>query len=249
MAETFLSGPEFDQPIYHGHPRITYMICSTGRSGSTLLCSLLTNTGVMGVPHEYFNLKRHGSSMIKRYTGKVGELPIDKYFDLIIQHRTTPNGVFSIKAHINQALPYLRNGFIGGYFGPMKNVLIRRKDVLGQAISLVIADQTGKWTSHEEQAKEPVYSYEQIEKAVRVSTHYDGLWDHFFQLNKIEPCLVYYETLLERPQEEIQRVIDFVGVDAKVEVKLQDAGLKREATNVNREWRERFEEDSKKAQA
>src|SRR5947209_13992998 len=105
MAETFLSGPEFDLPLYEGKPRITYMICSTGRSGSTLLCSLLTNTGVMGVPHEYFNLSRHGQFLIKRLKDRAdGEIPMEEYFDALVKHRTTPNGVFGIKAHINQCL-------------------------------------------------------------------------------------------------------------------------------------------------
>ncbi len=242
MSETFLSGPEFDLPPYEGRPRITYMICSTGRSGSTLLCSLLTNTGVMGVPHEYFNISRHGHSMIKRLTNRdADQISIGEYFDTIVSHRTSPNGVFGIKAHSNQWLPHYKSGFITAYFGKdIKHVLIRRKDVLGQAISLVIASQTGKWTSHEKQTKEPVYDRPELEKAVGVTNHYNEIWDLFFEQTKIKPCVVYYEDLLDRPQEEIQRVLDFVGVDAKADAKLEDAGLKREATALNEEWRQRF---------
>lgn len=38
--------------------RSAYLICSTPRSGSTLLCEALANTGVAGVPDEYFRERR-----------------------------------------------------------------------------------------------------------------------------------------------------------------------------------------------
>jgi LPS sulfotransferase NodH len=245
MAETFLSGAEFDQPVYEGKPRRVYMICSTGRSGSTLLCSLLTNTGVMGVPHEYLNISRHGQFLITRFLGeRDASVSMGEYFDAVVKHRTSPNGVFGIKAHSNQWLPYFKNGFLSGYFGDIKHVVIRRRDILGQAISLVIASQTGKWTSHEEQISEPIYDRGEIEKAIKVTEHYNEIWDKFFAHAEIEPCTVFYEDLLERPTEEIQGVLDFVGVDAKVSIDLEQAGLKREATALNQEWKDRFNKGS-----
>ena len=38
-------------------PAISYIVCSTQRSGSTYLCQLLTGTGVAGVPQEYFEAR------------------------------------------------------------------------------------------------------------------------------------------------------------------------------------------------
>jgi LPS sulfotransferase NodH len=35
-------------------PRLAYLVCATQRSGSTLLCRLLSETGVAGHPQEYF---------------------------------------------------------------------------------------------------------------------------------------------------------------------------------------------------
>src|ERR671929_206844 len=35
-------------------PRLTYLVCATPRSGSTLLCDVLTRTGVAGRPQEYW---------------------------------------------------------------------------------------------------------------------------------------------------------------------------------------------------
>ena len=38
-------------------PRHAYIVCSTQRSGSTLLCHLLASTGVAGTPQEYFEAR------------------------------------------------------------------------------------------------------------------------------------------------------------------------------------------------
>src|SRR4051794_5081670 len=39
-------------------PTLSYLIASTPRSGSTLLCEALTNTGVAGNPEEYYQHRR-----------------------------------------------------------------------------------------------------------------------------------------------------------------------------------------------
>ena len=36
----------------------SYLVCATQRSGSTLLCELLKDTGVAGRPEEYFEATR-----------------------------------------------------------------------------------------------------------------------------------------------------------------------------------------------
>jgi LPS sulfotransferase NodH len=39
-------------------PKYSYLVCATPRSGSTLLCELLKDTGVAGRPEEYFEARR-----------------------------------------------------------------------------------------------------------------------------------------------------------------------------------------------
>ena len=40
-------------------PARSYLVCATPRSGSTLLCHLLDQSGVAGHPEEYFEALRH----------------------------------------------------------------------------------------------------------------------------------------------------------------------------------------------
>jgi LPS sulfotransferase NodH len=106
-------------------PHRSYLVCATPRSGSTLLCHLLDQTGIAGHPEEYFEALRHSgvprkpheyfdpqrhANIIERLAFR--ELPdgrertpsplwapdsYDRYLDWALREGTTPNGVFGAK--------------------------------------------------------------------------------------------------------------------------------------------------------
>jgi LPS sulfotransferase NodH len=106
-------------------PVISYVVCATPRSGSTLLCQLLDQTGVAGHPQEYFEALRHSglprrpheyfdperhANIIERLAFR--EMPdgtrqapsplwraetYDRYLAWALEQGTTPNGVFGAK--------------------------------------------------------------------------------------------------------------------------------------------------------
>jgi LPS sulfotransferase NodH len=105
-------------------PTASYLICATPRSGSTLLCDLLTRTGVAGRPEEYFQaLPQTGRPRLPPdYLGPLhadpevraivadrspGDEPTQleaagcasfaAYLDAVLERGTTPNGVFGAK--------------------------------------------------------------------------------------------------------------------------------------------------------
>ncbi|HEV2924275.1 MAG TPA: Stf0 family sulfotransferase [Solirubrobacteraceae bacterium] len=103
---------------------LSYLVCATPRSGSTLLCQALDETGVAGHPeeyfealrqsglprrpHEYFDPDRH-SNIVERLafrempdgTGRPNPLwqpdTYDRYLAWSLQEGTTANGVFGAK--------------------------------------------------------------------------------------------------------------------------------------------------------
>lgn len=105
-------------------PERSYLVCATPRSGSTLLCDLLDQTGVAGHPeeyfeallhsglprrpHEYFDPSRH-ANIVERLAFR--EMPdrastpnqlwqpesYDRYLAWALEQGTTPNGVFGAK--------------------------------------------------------------------------------------------------------------------------------------------------------
>jgi trehalose 2-sulfotransferase len=105
-------------------PTISYLVCATPRSGSTLLCHLLDQTGLAGHPEEYFEALRHSglprrpheyfdpdrhANIVERLAFR--EMPegpatpselwrpetYDRYLAWALREGTTPNGVFGAK--------------------------------------------------------------------------------------------------------------------------------------------------------
>jgi LPS sulfotransferase NodH len=105
-------------------PMLSYLVCATPRSGSTLLCHELGRTGVAGHPeeyfealrrsglprrpHEYFDPDRH-ANIVERLAfrempdGTAEPNPLwhpdtyDQYLDWALTEGTTANGVFGAK--------------------------------------------------------------------------------------------------------------------------------------------------------
>src|SRR3984957_10976911 len=105
-------------------PMLSYLVCATPRSGSTLLCQELDRTGLAGHPqeyfealrrsgvprrpHEYFDPERH-PNIVERLAfremleGAPKPNPLwqpdtyDQYLTWALQEGTTPNGVFGAK--------------------------------------------------------------------------------------------------------------------------------------------------------
>src|ERR1700687_5667641 len=69
-----------------------YAICTSGRSGSNLLCQYLSSTGMLGNPLEYFN----GAG--RRMLGQP-DYPDDpaRQIDWILTAGATPNGIYGVK--------------------------------------------------------------------------------------------------------------------------------------------------------
>jgi LPS sulfotransferase NodH len=102
----------------------SYLVCATPRSGSTLLCEALTNTGLAGQPAEYFEaLKTSGlprrpseyfthlndselTALLQDYTQADDPSSVstphihtdyERYLADVLEKGTTPNGVFGAK--------------------------------------------------------------------------------------------------------------------------------------------------------
>lgn len=103
-------------------PHTSYLICATQRSGSTLLCEIMTNTRIAGQPEEYFQAHKETDrprSPLDYFEGidtrdiapvlgdssQPGEKAMQlvpgesypEYLAKILKRGTTPNGVFGAK--------------------------------------------------------------------------------------------------------------------------------------------------------
>ena len=121
-------------------PECSYLVCATPRSGSTLVCKALGETGVAGKPEEYFEALLHsgrprspeeyfvgvGDQSIFDHLGQRGvgrdaeqrsplwsRTAYDRYLDWAKEAGSTPNGVFGAK---------LMWGYFGDFIALLRNV-------------------------------------------------------------------------------------------------------------------------------
>jgi LPS sulfotransferase NodH len=234
------SSEQFDQPEFRGTPR-NYIICSTARSGSTLLASLLIHTRKLGVPHEYLNFVNHVEPLFERWgLGPIERVDPRDYFVALHRFRTTPNGIFGLKAHPNQLSVLTRSGLLEAVLPSATYVHVRRRDVVLQAVSFLIAEQTGKWTSHGVSAREPEYDAELLVKYLNGLHAQNQDWDAYFRQRGANPVEVVYEDLLADPAASCQAVSDALDVGPLGRVTLADAHIVRQGGELNAEWARRF---------
>ena len=82
-----------DFPFFQ-HPKKTLIIASTGRSGSHMLGHALMKTKSLGCPLEYLN-----PSNLPKWNKRFNTNNLEDTLNKIKHHRTSTNGVFSIKMH------------------------------------------------------------------------------------------------------------------------------------------------------
>jgi LPS sulfotransferase NodH len=70
-------------------PHVSYIVCATPRSGSSLLDEALKNTGSMGVPDEYF--LPHNQRL---WQNAWNTPTFSEYMAEVLRRGTSPNGIF-----------------------------------------------------------------------------------------------------------------------------------------------------------
>jgi LPS sulfotransferase NodH len=139
----------------------SYVICTSPRSGSTLLCDLLSKTGIAGRPASYFHLPSV-SEWINNYnlTPEASE-PERKVLHAIVRavivEGSLDTGMFGLRLqrhnfdYFTQKLAILHPGLSSDTqrfhkaFGRTAFLHLSRQDKLEQAVSYVKAEQTGLW--------------------------------------------------------------------------------------------------------
>lgn len=237
-----LSDEQFDQSTYKGDPLKSYVICSSPRCGSTYFCSLLTQTGQLGIPFEYLHFEKWAPMLAQRWGMSTSpKIAMEHFFGLVKEHRTTPNGVLGVKAHASQALPLASKGELSQLVGEnIPFIHLERRNLILQAISLAIAQATGSFESSTEgRAVAPEYDNRRILKALEIIQKNHNAWHRFFSLNDITPLKLIYEDILEDPAEAVQRVGAYVGVDVSG-FEPTESVYKVQRTELNLAWEKQF---------
>lgn len=239
-------GPEYDWPPYAGSGR-SYVIASSGRSGSHFLAHLLFQTGQLGSPLEYLH-PRHFARW-QSLTGKTARADV---LQAVRVRRTGPTGWFGIKAHWPQFASVAQEPDLVRDLNLSHYIRLTRQDTVAQAVSMVIAKQSGAWISYHDAVAAPRYDFAAIEQDYRALQKEDAAWAQYFAQKSIRPLTLSYEQLNYAPETCLAGVGTFLGVDALTSGEVvggavapsAQAGPQRQATALNAQWCEQFRQEA-----
>jgi LPS sulfotransferase NodH len=216
-----------------------YAICAEPRSGSTYLGQLLSSTGQMGRPREYF----HSDAMRKHVDPDYPEAP-EAQLQRALELGTSANGVYGLKVfaeHFDHAAP-------SRWAARLPNltfVFLERRDLLGQALSLARALTTGQYSSRGAPQGEPLYDRGLINNCLVGLVRNLARWRFFFAVNGIDPLVLQYEDIMARPLEAVAAIAQRIGLSGQLAVDFDAVGLQIQRDALTEAWRRRFLEESR----
>lgn len=248
----------------------SYIVGTTPRSGSTLLCDLLSDTGVAGQPHSYF--RREDISWwaeqfdVPTADWRDGHEFDQAYLAAVLRQGTGATRVFGLRlmwesvADLSKRLvsfyPNLDsdNARFEAAFGTPAYVHLSREDKVAQAVSLLRAEQTGLWhvnadgTERErlKAGEAPVYSARDISRLVTELAEHDQCWTRWFHEQNIQPVHITYEELAGEPQATLATVLSALGMDPAA-AEAVEPRTSRLADRESREWATRFRAERRSA--
>ncbi len=163
----------------------------------------------MGVPYEYCH-----RANLAEWQKRLKSDDIHDTIRAIMQHRTTPNGIFSIKAHYSQTDTLGGAAAFMAAFPDARIVHIRRADVLRQAISFSIAMQTGVWINEQEPMSNKVrYDESMIDACLRDIATQNSRWTTAIREALLPNISVEYENVCRDLPGTLRKIAALLDID------------------------------------
>lgn len=235
-----LASVAHDYPEWKGPPRRTVLLCAHPRSGSTLLGEALYFAGGLGCPLEYFHAGFR-PSFARRWNAP----DYDSLSAAVRRHRTSPDGTLGVKLFwrdieeiARDAEPELErfanvppSEALADYYAALAKHVARlfpnpqflhlwREDRLRQAVSAVLAVETGRWRSipgatRGDASVTPPFEADRIERIMSYSDFCHGHFRNLFAAMGTAPHAVSYEALTADYATTVRSVLRHLGSDAE----------------------------------
>ena len=231
-----LSDSQFDLTEEHQTTNIL-VIFSTPRCGSTYFCNLL-HANDFCIPHEYFQLEQYLPTLARRW-GCISNGILDKknYIQSLCSKRTKKNGWLGVNLHSHHIKTFEDFKVHFPKNTTFYYIQLMRKDILEQAVSYEIAEQTGQWTSFFKKRKEPEYNFSAISAKVKSIKNGSFFIKKYIEENKLACLDIYYENLLADPDSVLLRA--FLNIQRFDKKSLTE----KQACQINIDWQQRFLSD------
>lgn len=239
------------------------ILCATQRCGSTLIVEDMRNTGVLGQPQEWFipwgkpkadkDWKLALDAVHRKARGENGVTAV----------KIMANQLFPVNARLSSFVPAAEKGdfaHVAAAFQWAVWVYCHRKDIVAQAISRLMAEQTGinHATAKPDDThfagnlargyspdynQDAEYSYGAILTNVTAITVENLAWQRFFKAHGIVPVeLVYEDVITDSQMTHLDRIAQ--GVGQSIPPHRQPRKMVKLANERNAAWLERFYNDA-----
>lgn len=239
-------------------PKKSYIICTTHRSGSNLLCELLIRTGVAGKPDEYFY-----TGFFPKLFDRFNSDNFEEYLPAVVDANTTPNRVFGVKMmggdyfhdFIEQfrQLPSYRDQnitsaeMLADWFPDLRYIWLTRRNKVRQAVSFIKATQSGVWRSDHppvsNKNKNPTYNFKVLDRQVSKLSYEEALWQDYFDESGVTPLTLVYEDFTQAPEETTRQILDFLEIPIPPNWQLTEIRQKKLADTLSARWVQQYYED------
>lgn len=221
-------------------PVQSVFICFTQRSGSTRLGELLASTGKLPASKGDFSWRG-----VRNRSEKRGISSLEEYCGYLIKTQSE-HGVFVCKTSAPQLALLTKRNLVPRVFATPRFIHLRRRDLLGQAISFSIAAQTSQWSTRRAQtAKEPEYHPKVIANRMRSITQANAWFQDYFAVFGFPVYELAYEDLIADEPGTISKITEWLGLGPS-QIDLEKTNLQPQRNALNAEWRKQFLSESRK---
>lgn len=224
---------------------LRYIVASTPRTGSNLLCECLEATGVAGRPVEAF------APDFKWIWYRRWSLPenasFGDYLRAAIRHGTV-NDVFGLKIQWMHVRGLARDAqlpddsVLDSLFACDMFINIVRRDRRAQAISWYRAIESNEWyrirgtDQPTGNGLKPVFNPTAIRALEQHLEWQQCAWARYFKKRRIEPFVIEYESLAGDYQTQVARALAFLGLNPQAGFTIPPPRLIRQADDLSVVW-------------
>lgn len=201
-------------PADRGQVSKSYVVCFEERSGSTMLCSLIGQTGALGQPDEFFNPR----GPMQMYLSRSHARNMAEYFAYLHNELSSANGSFGMKTTFADLKPLLERDAFEELLGEPRYVFLTRGDLVRQAVSSALARKRSLWHAYVGRNVPPaddgltvdVPLVTGIMERIREQRR---AWEKFFGLRGVTPMRITYEDMASDPAGTLKGLAHLLGVE------------------------------------
>lgn len=217
----------------------TYFVAMTPRSGSSYLMDLFLKSNKLADPGEYLN-----PGFVPNIATALQVSNLADYWIKLIQKKGSET-LFGVKVSFFHFVPLIETGLDEVLFQNNKIILLQRKNIVQQAISLYLATQSDIFHTNIEHSEEKwklldkiKYSDEGIKSWVEHIHHQELGWSKYLE-NK-QYLSLWYEDILANPEMCVTKTLDFLGQDYSEQDICIESIFKKIANDKNAQFYDAF---------